>query len=104
MLSAMFPRPARASAGEPHRRRSRSHSSAPPYKRTRERETSLGNTLFHEAAHALPSDNSVRVELSHAALASGLANDLDLGTAGQLSRLLKEPNTISRSGEPPRTI
>jgi hypothetical protein len=69
--------------------------------------------LFHEAAHALPSDSSVR--LSHAAtiLASGLTNDPILGMTGQLSGLLESDSFgqrteqdigISRSGEPPRTI
>lgn len=56
--------------------------------------------LFHEAAHALPADSPVRVELSHAAiiLASGLANDLILGMTGQLSGLL-EPDAFGQRAE-----
>jgi hypothetical protein len=56
--------------------------------------------LFHEAAHALPADGSLRVELTQAAiiLASGLANDLILGMTGQLSCLL-EPDTFGRRAE-----
>jgi hypothetical protein len=42
--------------------------------------------LFHEAAHALPAEHPIRVELTHAAtvLSSSLANDLILGMTGQL--------------------
>jgi hypothetical protein len=56
--------------------------------------------LFHEAAHALPADGALRVELTQAAmiLASGLANDLILGMTGQLSGLL-EPDGFGQRAE-----
>jgi hypothetical protein len=56
--------------------------------------------LFHEAAHALPADGPLRVELTQAAmiLASGLANDLILGMTDQLSGLL-EPDSFGQRAE-----